>query len=74
MEGRDRLCKLEKRGDEIKKNSSPRKLLSQSQPNFAKMILGWLLPKLCQLIPTFNQDSRHAQNRKKGDEILIVHC
>jgi hypothetical protein len=34
----DRLCKLEKRGDEIKK-SSPLKLLSQSQPNFAEMIL-----------------------------------
>ena len=37
----DRLCKLEKRGDEIKKNPSPLKLLSQSQPNFAEMILGW---------------------------------
>ena len=37
----DRLCKLEKRGDEIKKNSSPLKLLSQSQLNFAEMILGW---------------------------------
>ena len=34
----DRLCKLEKRGDEIKKKSSP---LSQSQPNFAEMILWW---------------------------------
>jgi hypothetical protein len=33
----DRLCKLEKRGDEIKKNSSPRKLLSQYQPNFADL-------------------------------------
>ena len=37
----DRLCKLEKRGDEIKKKSSPLKLLCQSQPNFAEMILGW---------------------------------
>ena len=37
----DRLCKLEKRGDAIKKKSSPPKLLSQSQPNFAEMILGW---------------------------------
>ena len=36
----DRLCKLEKRGDEIKKKSSL-KLLCQSQPNFAEMILGW---------------------------------
>ena len=35
----DRLCKLEKRGDEIKKKSSPLKLLSQFQPNFAEMIL-----------------------------------
>ena len=33
--------KLEKRGDEIKKKSSPLKLLSQSQPNFAEMILRW---------------------------------
>jgi hypothetical protein len=37
----DRLCKLEKRGDVIKKKSSPLKLLSQSQPNFAEMILVW---------------------------------
>ena len=37
----DRLCKLEKRGDEILKKSSPLKLLSQFQPNFAEMILGW---------------------------------
>jgi hypothetical protein len=33
--------KIEKRGDEIKKKSSPLKLLSESQPNFAEMILGW---------------------------------
>jgi hypothetical protein len=32
---------IRKRGDEIKKKSSPLKLLSQSQPNFAEMILGW---------------------------------
>jgi hypothetical protein len=30
-----------KEGDEIKKKSSPLKLLSQSQPNFAEMILRW---------------------------------
>jgi hypothetical protein len=29
------------RWDEIKKKSSPLKLLSQSQPNFAEMILRW---------------------------------
>ena len=33
--------KIEKRGDENLKKSSPLKLLSQSQPNFAEMILGW---------------------------------
>jgi hypothetical protein len=35
------LCKLEKRADEIKKKSSPLKLLTQSQPNFDEMILRW---------------------------------
>jgi hypothetical protein len=30
-----------KKGEEIKKKSSPLKLLSQSQLNFAEMILGW---------------------------------
>jgi hypothetical protein len=33
--------KIEKSGDEIKKKSSPLKLLSQSQPNFSEMILRW---------------------------------
>jgi hypothetical protein len=32
---------IRKRGDEIKNNSSPLKLLSQSQPTFAEMILRW---------------------------------
>ena len=32
---------IRKRGDEIKKKNSPLKLLSQSQPNFAEMILVW---------------------------------
>jgi hypothetical protein len=32
---------IRKKGDEILKKSSPLKLLSQSQPNFADMILGW---------------------------------
>jgi hypothetical protein len=32
---------IRKRGDEIKKKSSPLKLLCQSQPNFAEIILGW---------------------------------
>ena len=42
----DRLSKLEKRGDEILKKSSPLKLLSQSQPNFVEMILGWSSSKI----------------------------
>ena len=35
-----RQAKNRKKGDELFKNSSPLKLLSQSQPNFAEMILG----------------------------------
>jgi hypothetical protein len=38
--------KIEKRGNEILKKSSPLKLLSQSQPNFAEMILGWSPSKI----------------------------
>jgi hypothetical protein len=37
--------KIEKRGYEIKTKSSPLKLLSQSQPNSAEMILGWFPSK-----------------------------
>jgi hypothetical protein len=36
-----RQAKNRKKGDEINKKSSPLKLVSQSQPNFADMILGW---------------------------------
>ncbi len=36
-----RQAKNRKKGDEIKKKSSPLKLLSQSQPNFVEMILVW---------------------------------
>jgi hypothetical protein len=32
---------IRKKGDEIFKKSSPLKLLSQSHPNFAELILGW---------------------------------
>ena len=70
----DRLCKLEKRGDEIKKNL----LLWNYWANLNQTLLKWFLdgplPKLCPLISTSNQDGRQAQNRKRGDEILIVHC
>jgi hypothetical protein len=54
--------KIEKRGDEIKKKSSPLKLLSQSQPNFAEMILGWPPLKLCMAFQTSDQDGRHSRN------------
>jgi hypothetical protein len=37
---------IRKGGDEIKKKSSPLKLLSQSQPNFEEMILGWSSSKI----------------------------
>jgi hypothetical protein len=50
----DRLCKLEKRGDEIKKRYSPLKLLNQFQPNFAEMILGWSPFKIVSLSPLFS--------------------
>ena len=49
----DRLCKLEKRGDEIFKKSSSLKLLSQFQPNFAEMILGWPPSKIVSGDPDF---------------------
>jgi hypothetical protein len=39
------ILQIRKKGDEIKKKSSPLKLLSQSQPNFAEMILGWFPSK-----------------------------
>jgi hypothetical protein len=39
-------AKNRKKGDEIFKKSSPLKLLSQSQPNFADMILGWSPSKI----------------------------
>jgi hypothetical protein len=38
--------KIEKRGEEILKESFPLELLSQSQPNFAEMILWWSPSKI----------------------------
>jgi hypothetical protein len=40
------IMQIRKRGDEIKNKSSPLKLLSQSQPNFAEMIFGWSPSKI----------------------------
>jgi hypothetical protein len=54
-----RLAKnRKKRGMKFK---SPLKLLSQSQPNFAEMILGGPLPKLCTAFQTSDQDGRHSR-------------
>ena len=39
-------AKNRKKGDEIIKKSSPLKLLSQSQPSFAEIILGWSPSKI----------------------------
>ena len=55
----DQLCKLEKRGDEMFKKSSPLKLLSQSQPNFAEMIIRWSPFKICPSEPSGIQDGHH---------------
>jgi hypothetical protein len=52
---------LKTKGDEIKKKSSPLKLLSQSQPNFTEMILGWTPSKLCLAFQTSDQDGRHSR-------------
>jgi hypothetical protein len=51
----------------------------QNMPNLCNQtLLEWSLdgplPKLCPVIPIYNQDGRQATNRKKGDNILIVHC
>jgi hypothetical protein len=38
--------KIEKGGMKFKNKSSPLKLLGQSQPNFAEMIIGWSPSKI----------------------------
>ena len=65
----DRLCKLEKRGDEIKKKSSPLKLLSQSQPNFAEIILGWS-PFNCSIL---SQKVPKFELYKHKDELFNIY-
>jgi hypothetical protein len=53
-------------------------LLRNHWANCNQTLVEWSLdgplPKLCPVIPTSNQYGRQANNRKKGDEILIVHC
>jgi hypothetical protein len=48
-----RQAKNRKKGDEILKKSSPLKLVSQSPPNFAEMILGWPPSKIVSGDPDF---------------------
>ena len=63
----DQLCKLEKRGDEIKKkNLLLRKQWANCNQTFVEWSLDGPLPKLCPVIPTANQDGHQAKNRKKG--------
>ena len=66
----DRLCKLEKRGDKIKKNL----LLWNYRANLNQTLLKWFLdgplPKLCPVIPTSNQDGRQAKNRLEAPRSL----
>jgi hypothetical protein len=69
-----RLCKLEKRGMKFFKNLLLRNYWANLNQTLLKWFLDGPLPKLCPVIPTSNQDVRQAQNRKRGDDILIVHC
>ena len=79
----DRLCKLEKRGDEILKKSSPRKLLSQYQ-QIRQILLKWFLANEKRGDAPFQNCVRWSRLptkmaaklkiEKRGDEILIVHC
>jgi hypothetical protein len=54
-------AKNSKKGDEILKESSPLKLLSQSQPNFAEIILGWSPSKIVSAFHTSDQDGCHSR-------------
>jgi hypothetical protein len=53
-------------------------LLRNHWANCNQTLVEWFLdghlPKLCPVIPTSNQYGRQAKTRKKGGEILIVHC
>ena len=62
----DRLCKLEKRGDEIKKNLLLWNYLANLNQTLLKWFLDGPLPKLCPVILTSNQNGHQAKNRKKG--------
>ena len=66
---------IRKKGGMKLKKSSSLKLLSQSQPNFAEMILGWPPSKIVSGDPDFQPRlAAKLKIEKRGDEILIVHC
>ena len=54
-------------------NSHINLLLKNHCANYNQTLVEWsvygLLPKLCPVILTSNQDGRKAKNRKRGDEI-----
>jgi phage FluMu protein Com len=54
--------------------NAPKNLLFRNHcANCNQTLVEWSLhgplPKLCPVIPTFNQDGRQAKNKKKGDKI-----
>jgi hypothetical protein len=55
-------------------NSHKNLLLRNHWANYSQTLVEWSLdgplPKLCPVIPTFNQDGRQSEKRKKGDEIF----
>ena len=62
----------------VRRKLSHLNLLRNHRANYNQTLvdlsLDGRLPKLYPVIPTSNQYGRQARNRKKGDEISIVHC
>jgi hypothetical protein len=65
--------KIEKKGDEIEKKSSPLKLLSQSQPNSAEMILGWSPFKIGTTQGSFQQSLVEIGTVVSEERIFFFH-
>jgi hypothetical protein len=57
----DRLCKLEKRGDEIKKNLLLWNYWANLNQTLLKWFLGGPLPKLCPVFQNSDQDGHHSR-------------
>jgi hypothetical protein len=60
----DRLCKLEKKGDEIKKNPLLWNYWANLNQSLLKWSLGGPLSKLCQSAPSCIQDGLHYQKHR----------